>query len=136
MADHCKKISRSATKRQSEKRSLPFRLPDLAIIVIVAFVSLIPLLLIRSSDADTIVVSWHGTEIYRGPIADDAVITTPDNGNTIVISNGSVYLSEADCPDLICVNAGKASPSHPVICLPNRVIISVIGSEEVDSVSW
>ena len=33
-------------------------------------------------------------------------------------------------------NVGKATPARPIVCLPNGVVITLIGSDEADSVSW
>lgn len=50
-----------------------------------------------------------------------------DNGeNTLQISEGKVWLSEADCPDKICVNTGKIQyPGQSIICLPHKVVIEI-----------
>lgn len=126
------------TRQTDAKKSsaLPFRFGDLIIVIFVAAISLLPLLLFPHKDANTVVICWHGEEIYRESIDKDAVITTPDGANTIQILNGKVYMLEADCRDKLCVHAGSALPSKPVVCLPNRVIVSVISDEKADSVSW
>ena len=65
-----------------------------------------------------------------------AEITTPDGLNTVVIKNGEARMEHAECADERCVRSGAASPAKPVVCLPNRVVVTVTGSEEADSVSW
>ena len=120
-------------------RSLPFRILDLVIIAAVVLVSLLPLLFLPKADpetADTVVVTWHGEVIYRGSLDQDAEITTPDGHNTIVVKNGEARMEHADCADARCVRSGAATPARPVVCLPNRVVVTVTGSEEADSVSW
>lgn len=61
-------------------------------------------------------------------------ITTPDGGkNTLVINDGSAKMTEADCPDGICVNHKKISRAgESIICLPHKVVITVIGDNETD----
>ena len=121
---------------RSRRSALPFRVFDIVIIAVIVIISLCPLLFILGKSTDTVVVTWHGNEIYRGPISTDAEISTPDGSNTIVVKDGSVYMSEANCADRICVDSGRASASRPIICLPNRVVVSIVSSEEVDGVSW
>lgn len=44
--------------------------------------------------------------------------------NVIEISGGKIRISEADCPDHICVNTGwLRSNAAPIICLPNKLTI-------------
>ena len=123
--------------KEGRRPALPFRALDLIIIAAVLAVSLCPLLFLpKSKDGKTVVITWHGEEIYRGDIEKDASVTTPDGLNTVVISGRSVHMEAADCRDRICIRSGEATPAHPIVCLPNRVVVTVIGSEEVDSVSW
>ena len=48
--------------------------------------------------------------------------------NRIIIESGTVFVSEASCPDKICVHQGKVSHTgETIVCLPNRVTVVVIG---------
>lgn len=57
--------------------------------------------------------------------------------NVLVIKDGKADMIEADCPDKICV---KQKPifktGESISCLPNKVIVTVIGGEanEIDAV--
>ena len=58
--------------------------------------------------------------------------------NTVVIKDGEVYMSYANCKDKICVNHNKISKNNEsIICLPNKVIVTVVDSKdgEVDGVA-
>ncbi|MCD8365919.1 MAG: NusG domain II-containing protein [Clostridiales bacterium] len=60
------------------------------------------------------------------PIEIDGEVT-----NTLVIRDGKADMTEADCPDQICVNtAAISTENETIICLPNRVVVEVIESEE------
>ena len=65
--------------------------------------------------------------------------TYPLNGGTniLVIENGKAYLTDANCPDKLCVHQGKISRTGETItCLPNKLTVTVFGAEEsVDLVS-
>ena len=40
-------------------------------------------------------------------------------------------LTEADCPDKLCVHQKAISKNHEmIVCLPNKVVVEVTGSEE------
>ncbi len=62
-------------------------------------------------------------------------------GTTIVhIDNGKAWISESPCKNKICIAAGDISTYNAwVACLPNKVLISISGSNienEVDNVSF
>jgi hypothetical protein len=42
-----------------------------------------------------------------------------------VIKDGRAYISEATCPDLICVRTGYADELKSIVCLPNEVTVSI-----------
>lgn len=47
-----------------------------------------------------------------------------DSSNTILLQDGEIWVSEAECPDQTCVRMGKLySDSLPIVCLPNHLII-------------
>lgn len=46
--------------------------------------------------------------------------------NRILIENGRVKVSEADCPDKVCVKQGFVSQNgESIVCLPNRMIARI-----------
>lgn len=51
--------------------------------------------------------------------------------NVILVSNGSIKMESADCPDKLCVNHGELkSGSSPIVCLPNKVVIKFENSTD------
>ncbi len=61
-----------------------------------------------------------------------------NDSNRLVISGGSAYMEWADCPDQVCVRHRRISrDGESIICLPNRVVISVESREEsgLDSIA-
>ena len=55
--------------------------------------------------------------------------------NIVVIADGKVRVSEASCPDQVCVDQGWISDGTvPVVCLPNRLVIQIEGGgDSLDS---
>ena len=50
---------------------------------------------------------------------------------SVMIKNGKAKMTDADCPDQLCVHQKAASKNHEsIICLPNKVVVEVDGSEE------
>ena len=51
--------------------------------------------------------------------------------NTIVAEQGRIRVSEAGCPDQVCVHQGWISDGTvPIVCLPNKLIIEIKGGGE------
>ncbi len=51
--------------------------------------------------------------------------------NTILAEPGRVRVSQADCPDQICVAQGYISDgAAPIVCLPHRLIVEIVGGGE------
>ena len=82
-------------------------------------------------------VSVNGEVVAKYSLSVDGVyfITGYDGGtNTLVIKDGEAYVSDASCPqnsgDVPCTRQGKISTDsllRRIDCLPNRVVIEVIG---------
>ena len=46
--------------------------------------------------------------------------------NLLVIADGSASVTEADCPDALCVGMGKISRTgQSIVCLPHQVVVEV-----------
>lgn len=53
--------------------------------------------------------------------------------NTVVVEGGEIRVSEADCPDKICMNMGGVSRSGETItCLPHKLVIEVHNDKKND----
>ena len=65
--------------------------------------------------------------------------TYPLNGgtNTLTIQNGEAYMSYSNCPDHVCENTGKIKHvGQTIICLPNRLTITLVGVITDDAVDF
>lgn len=64
-------------------------------------------------------------------------IDCPDGGyNIVTVKPGRICVSEADCPDKICVNRGWASGGvSPIVCMPHKLVIRFDGGGETDAVA-
>lgn len=51
---------------------------------------------------------------------------TAGGSNTIEVSPGGIAITQADCPDQICVRQGRITDSLlPITCLPHRLVIEL-----------
>ena len=122
---------------ENEKLSAEPRVKKIEIIVVAALVlvSLVWVLLsvlLRAPGAYA-VIAVDGVEVARYSLDDDGVYEVGSHKNVVVIENGEVYMREADCPDATCVKTGRVRyAGQTIVCLPNRVSVTVIGEGGVD----
>ena len=53
--------------------------------------------------------------------------------NYLIIKDGQADMTEANCPDQICVDHKTISKNkETIICLPNKVIVEIVGGKDVE----
>lgn len=79
-------------------------------------------------------VTQNGETVGLYPLDEDQTLRfDSDNGgyNIVVISGGTVRVSEASCPDQVCVRKGATDQTNdPIACLPNKLVVQVVGGGE------
>ena len=94
----------------------------------------------QTHDAEAVVLI-DGEEYGRYPLDTDIVerIELPDGSyNVLVIEDGKADVTEASCPDGICVNHRAVSKQNQSItCLPNKLVVEIRNGEasDVDAVT-
>lgn len=57
-----------------------------------------------------------------------------NGSNVCQIKDGEVCMAEADCPDKLCMHQGSIKiPGESIVCLPNRVVIEIVGTDTEDN---
>ena len=105
---------------------------DLLIIVLLMGLAIGALLLRGTSgEASYAVITLDGAAVDRIPLETDGSYSFPDiPGMTFTVADGAVSVSESGCGDKVCVRTGAVSHrGEAVICVPNRVAVTVEGSE-------
>ena len=78
-------------------------------------------------------VRVDGTEIMTLDLnRNDDIVIESGNGQTnhLIIEDGKAFLTEASCPDKLCVRQGAISETgQSIVCLPNRVIVTIVGTK-------
>lgn len=81
-------------------------------------------------------IQVNGEEVERMQFAhsDEPVyyeLKTEYGRNLIEADRDSVRVTEADCPDKLDVLQGEITrPGQVIVCLPNRMVIEIIGGEQ------
>ena len=58
---------------------------------------------------------------------DEIKIESEEGYNVVKIHNHGAQITEASCPDKVCIHEGFITkPSESIVCLPNKVHIKII----------
>ena len=77
------------------------------------------------------VVEINGVETGRYSLGCDGEFALNGGTNILTISEGKASVSEADCPDKLCVKQGKIKYTGQCItCLPNKLTVKIEGGEK------
>ncbi len=114
---------------------------DIVFIVALLFVCAIGMLylFVFRESGDTVKVTVDGDLYGVYSLSQDMEqdIHTGENGeqlNRLVIRDGKAYMETATCPDGICVaHRPVFRSSESIVCLPNRVVVTVITDNSTDS---
>lgn len=90
-----------------------------------------------STDGRAVEVQVDGMTVAALPLDTDTtfIIDSADGGrNTLVIADGRAIVTEATCPDGVCVRHRAIDRAgQSIICLPNKVVVRVVGEPTVDA---
>lgn len=105
-------------------------------LLLAAFLALGLKFLLRQEGA-ALVVRVNGSEVARYALTETGDYPLNGGTNVLHIENGSAWLTDADCPDKLCVKQGKIQyTGQTITCLPNRLTVTVVGADGgVDLVS-
>ena len=91
---------------------------------------------ITKQEGSKVRVTVDGKEYTVLSLSKDTSYTVElENGewNTFVIQDGHVDMTEASCPDKLCVHHSDISyQNETIVCLPNKVVLQIIGGKEND----
>ncbi|MBQ3755609.1 MAG: NusG domain II-containing protein [Oscillospiraceae bacterium] len=116
-------------KRGSDRKKL---IRDLVLAGSLLLAAVILLLVINGSreSGGVAVVRVDGVETERLPLSVNGTFPLNGGSNILIIQDGQAWMSEANCPDLICVRQGIIHYTGQVItCLPNRLTVTIEGGE-------
>ena len=113
---------------------------DIVLIAIILAVTAVCLLGMRiwqknnTSGNAVAVVTIDGDVYGEYPLSEDCTerIELSDGSyNVLSIKDGYAQISEASCPDQICVHHNRIKYSEEtIVCLPNKLVVTVQGGED------
>ena len=111
---------------------------DGALIAILLLISLSACLFMffNREAGEAVSVEINGEVVGVYPLSRDGEFSLLGGSNVLIIEDGKAFMKSADCPDKTCVRSrAVSSVGETIVCLPNRVFISVVGDAGVDLVS-
>ena len=106
----------------------------IVVFVLFCVACLVLFAVLRKPGSGTVaVISVDGVELQRVDLSRvrrsyDIPIDTPYGHNTVHVEPGAISVTEADCPDKVCVAMGKLTGDGiPIICMPHRLLIEIEG---------
>lgn len=116
----------SKSERNRKKRNERILFAGLAAVILILFAFNY---LTSRKNAVLVEVSVDGQilETYRLNETVNTVIESSRGGtNHLIIQDGGVSISEASCPDKVCVHQGGIRETgQSLVCLPNKVIVTI-----------
>lgn len=106
-----------------------------AILAVSAFASIRMLTHTHGGSFATVYVDGEAVRTLSLDEPGEFEIETKYGTNTVCVRDGGVCVSDADCPDKLCVRMGLRSDDLvPIACLPHHLIIKIDGANITDGV--
>ena len=108
-------------------------------IVLVATVGLL-LFVLTKEEGSTVAVKIDGVVTDTYPLSENIEISiktgeNDENINVLTIEDGKASISEADCPDKICVETRAVSfVGETIVCLPHKLVIEITNEKTDDQI--
>ncbi len=111
------------------------------IIVIASFLLLSLAMLgithLTKEEGSFVQVTVDGKVVGEYSLLRDGTYSLNGGTNTLTVRNGEAYMSYSNCPDHVCENTGKIKHvGQTIICLPNRLTVTIIGEGSDDAVDF
>lgn len=85
----------------------------------------------RTSAGTYVEIRVEGEKTAAYPLSTDRreTVHTAFGENTIMIQDGAVSMTSADCPDKVCVSMRRISRSREtIVCLPHKLVLEIKNS--------
>ncbi len=105
-------------------------LNDLFLVVLFLVLALIIYIIfklnLKEGNIVKVVVDNEAKYCYNINNETEVVIKDGENSNTLVINDGTAFISDANCPDKICVaHRAISKTGETIVCLPHKLIVEI-----------
>ena len=104
-----------------------------AVIIVVAIIAIVAINLLKS-EGSKVVVTIDGKVYKTLDLNTNQTFTIKQadgDYNFVKIENGSVSMTDANCPDKICVHHSSIHYNgETIVCLPHKVVVEITNGKE------
>lgn len=110
-------------------------------VILVVCLAAMAVIALHRETGGQVIIHQNGELTDTFPLNEDRTLRyeTEDGGyNIVTIENGTVSVTEASCPDQVCVRHGPTDQTaDPIVCLPNSLVVEVVSpdSQQLDGVT-
>lgn len=92
-------------------------------------------LLRNQEPQDHAMITSDGIEIMELDLSVDGTYTIPygEEWNVVTVRNGKIAVTSASCSSQDCVKHGYSNSGAPIVCLPNRMVITFTAQKTHDA---
>ena len=114
---------------------------DFAIALVILLIAVLIYYVPSKSDADSLCIYVDG-KLHRcvdlNESQNDEIEVSSEFGvNKIVIDGGRVRVTESTCDNRLEIRAGEINKAgQSLICLPNRLVVTIEGKDDYDAVTY
>lgn len=101
-------------------------------VLCVVFFSLLGIILVKNSGGGNTACIYSDGKLIKTVDLNSAeeqsfTVNSADGGyNIITVKDGSISVTDADCPDRICVMTAPISDGiQPIVCMPHKLVIRI-----------
>ncbi len=103
---------------------------DIALIVVFLVISGVLFAHFHKQSGSKVEIRYGDRLIGTFLLSEDQIIEI-DDGIAAEIKDGKVHMLRSTCPHQVCVQQGWSStPARPIICVPNKVYIRILGDDD------
>lgn len=108
------------------------------ILVILGTGSWLAIRFLKDQNSPSAIKIGTSDEKFEIALKDTSLVIPGPLGETEVrIEDKKVWVTKASCPQKLCIRQGKISkPGEAIVCLPNRIVISIEGKSKFDAITY
>lgn len=102
-------------------------------LILIAGIIFLLIFLVNTSEGQKAIVTIDGEKVAEYDLTKDCTYTikTENGYNEITIKDGKISVTDASCPDHLCMNMGAINKSgETIVCLPNKLVITIEAAEK------
>lgn len=105
---------------------------DIILMIVIAGATVASLAALRftATDGSTVLVQRDGTTQYKLDLSEPRTVNIEGAVGrvTVEIRDRSVAVTQADCPNHICMRTGwRSHAGEIIVCAPNKVLVRILG---------